>query len=300
MHNRNVIIILSSDTEFDPPSHNDSWTNRRTKALLDGLPRFLELCDSYDAPATFFCEGRLVEEQPDLFRELTNKHEIGCHSYNHEWLGTRRPPRWIPLKEQLSVLPPAGKEAIIRRAAESIEGAIGMRPRSFKAPFNSVDHPSTLSLLDRVGFDSDSSLPCYNTASFTHPLHPTPCRRASAVDLWAAGDLNLIEVPFMIRPRPLFFHPFDIREEVIDTVSRSMKLALESVDVQCRIDSLSGRDFTFVQVTSHPWEFSEMGPWGGEGKANIDRLQRYLDELSRTYEVEFLTVTEFIGRWRHL
>lgn len=104
----------------------------------------------------------------------------------------------------------------------------------------------------------------------------------------------------MIRPRPLFFHPFDIREEVIDTVSRSMKLALESVDVQCRIDSLSGRDFTFVQVTSHPWEFSEMGAWGGEGKANIDRLRRYLDELSRTYEVEFLTVTEFIGRWRHL
>ena len=296
---RKVIVLLSSDTEFDPPTQDGTWRRRSTRSLLDGLPRFLDICDEYEIPATLFCEGKLVVELPDLFRELARHHEIGCHSFSHEWLGTKPPPWWIPHREEFAVFSTDEKARVLKRASEAIEETIGMKPRSFKAPFNSVDHPSTLALLDQVGFETDSSLPCYNTESFINPLRPSPTRHASTHNLWGTGALHLIEVPFMIRPRPLLLHPFDIREEVVDTIPRGMKLALESVDAQCRVDYLSGRDFSVVQVTSHPWEFSDIRPWGGKGKANVGRLSQYLSELSCSYETQFLTVVEFTKMWEN-
>jgi peptidoglycan/xylan/chitin deacetylase (PgdA/CDA1 family) len=294
-----VIVLLSSDTEFDPPPADGTWTKRSTRSLLDGLPRFLDLCVEFGIPATLFCEGKLVIELPDLFRELASNHEIACHSYAHEWLGTRPPPWWIPHREEFAVLQPDEKARVLTRALESVERVIGRKPRSFKAPFNSVDHPATLALLDQVGFETDSSLPCYNTESLINPLYPTPTRHASMRNLWIDGTMRLIEVPFMIRPRPLLLHPFDIREEVVDTISRGMKLALESIEIQCRIDYLSGRDFSIAHITSHPWEFSEIKPWGGKGAANVSRLSRYLSELSSLYELEFLTVAEFTRTWEN-
>ena len=292
-----LFAILSSDTEFDPPSRNATWKRRRTDGLLDGLPRLLELCDEHEAPATLFCEGKLVEEFPEMMNELGKKHEIGCHSYAHEWLGTTLPPWWIPCREEFTVLTFNEKQSILSRAAKAIEQHVGRKVRSFKAPFNSVDHPSTLRVLEQTGFDSDSSLPCYDNRSFTHPLLPTPVRHTSANDLWRAGDMRLVEVPFMIRPRPLLFHPFDIREEVVDTIPRGMALALESVDVQCRIDHLSGRAFSMIHITSHPWEFARVRPWGEKGEENAKNLRSYLANLSGLYDVEFVTVSDFKDLW---
>jgi len=294
---RRLIVILSSDTEFDPPLESSaSWAERSTRSLLDGLPRLLEICDTCSASATLFCEGKLVAELPDMFRDLSKRHEIGCHSFAHEWLGIRPPPRWIPHRGELHIVPASAKADLLARAVQSIQAVVGKKPVSFKAPFNSVDHPSTLSLLERVGFWCDSSLPCFDQ-SFRYLFRPTPTRHASASDMWRKGDLRLVEVPFMIRPQPLFLHPFDSREEVVDTVSRGMKLALSGVEVQCRIDSLIGRDYTVLLVTSHPWEFSEIRPAGGQGAANAHRLARYLEGLSARYDVEFLTVSEFVSKW---
>jgi hypothetical protein len=109
--------------------------------------------------------------------------------------------------------------------------------------------------------------------------------------------MRLIEVPFSIRPRPMFLHPFDVREEVMDTVARGMKLALQSVELQCRIDRLSGREFSLIHVTSHPWEFSHMKVEGIDGKGNIKRLRAYLDELLSRYDTRFLTVAEFTAMY---
>jgi len=294
---RELFVIVSTDTEFDPPPNHGTWWDRPTTELRDGLPRFLEICDEFQIPATFFCEGKLVEELPDLFRDLARKHEIGSHSYNHEWLGTKPPFRWIQCRSDFTVLSVEAKMKILKRGAESIEKVIGRKPVSFKAPFNSIDHPSTLAILDRIGFLSDSSLPCYDNESFSHPLRPTPIRHTSEAKLWNRGEMCLLEVPFTIRARPLFFHPFDAREEVMDTVAKGMDLAMESVSIQCEIDALAGRDISLVHVTSHPWEFSALKPGGGKGKVNADRLTKYLEALVSTYDVRFCTVHDFSSIW---
>ena len=71
--NQKLIILLSSDTEFDPPIAYETWKNRSSRATLDGMPTLLELCDRYNAPATLFCEAKLVEQLPDMFREIARE-----------------------------------------------------------------------------------------------------------------------------------------------------------------------------------------------------------------------------------
>ena len=292
--NRKVFILLSCDTEFDPPSRGETYKTRSVASLLDGLPRFLELCEQYDAPATFFSEGKLVEERPDTFRGIAVHHEIGCHSYAHEWLGSSPPPRWIIGREELPILSSDVKASIIGRAVKSIEAAVGKKPKSFRAPWGSVDDASTLMILEQNGFDSDSSLPWYNDQSYAAPFPLSPTRHVSSRDLWSEGESHLIEVPFMIRPEPLLFQPY--RQEVIDSFHAGVEFALEGVDIECKLDALAGRDFTLVQVTSHPWEFSDVGPWG-RGSSNAKTLQDYIGQLCAVYDVEFMTVAEFTARW---
>jgi peptidoglycan/xylan/chitin deacetylase (PgdA/CDA1 family) len=292
-----LLIVLSADTEFDPPPNDGTWWDRPSAGFIDGLPRFQEICDQYRAPATFFCEGKLVEQFPDLFKELAHRHEIGCHSYNHEWLGARPPPKWIPCRNDFSVLSLSEKKRVVRRGIGAIEKAIGKTPRSFKAPFNSVDHPSTLMLLDELGFVADSSLPSFNNETFVHPLRPAPTRHASRENVWEQGNLRMLEIPFTIRSRPLLLHPFDVREEVMDTVGRGMDLALESVILQSKLDALAERYGSLLHITSHPWAFSHLNISGEDGKVNSQRLIKYLDLLTSEFDVDFLTVRDFAETW---
>ena len=49
--------------------------------------RMLDLLDSIDIKATFFCVGQLAVEFPDVIRSIVARgHEIGCHSNIHTWL----------------------------------------------------------------------------------------------------------------------------------------------------------------------------------------------------------------------
>jgi peptidoglycan/xylan/chitin deacetylase (PgdA/CDA1 family) len=266
---------------------------------MGGLPRFLEVCDQNSAKATFFSEATLVHGLPHLFQDLATHHEIGCHSYDHEWLGVKMPPRSIPFKEELRTLTREEKTAALRKSSQLIADIVGKAPKAFKAPFNSIDDPSLYSALEQAGFDTDSSLPSCNSESFSWSLGSAPTRHVFANHLWREGEMRLVEVPFTNRPQPLLFHPYDTREEILETVSVSMDLAIRTLNIQLGIDELAGRDFTLVHVTSHPWEFSTKGCYGIDGKTHARNLARYLDELRCRHDVEFLTVREYARKWEN-
>jgi peptidoglycan/xylan/chitin deacetylase (PgdA/CDA1 family) len=47
-------------------------------------PQVLEILESYNAKATFFCVGHNVEKHPAVYQLILDKgHSIGNHSYNH-------------------------------------------------------------------------------------------------------------------------------------------------------------------------------------------------------------------------
>ncbi len=52
--------------------------------IPESTPAILDILDSFSAKATFFCLGKNVEQNRDLFNQIKQKnHSIGNHSYNH-------------------------------------------------------------------------------------------------------------------------------------------------------------------------------------------------------------------------
>lgn len=54
----------------------------------DWTPRFLDVLDEADVPATFFLVGKNLVEHADLLRGRLDRHEVGNHSWSHADLAT--------------------------------------------------------------------------------------------------------------------------------------------------------------------------------------------------------------------
>ncbi len=121
-----------------------------------GLPRLLDLFDTYGIKATFFINGRDTDRSPesaDLAREAFRKgHEIANHGYEHLPFLTRAP------REQV--------EEEIKRGEEAIERLIGEKPVGFRAPDWNIT-PLVMEVLEERGYRYDSSvLPTFHRFLF--------------------------------------------------------------------------------------------------------------------------------------
>lgn len=113
-------------------------------------PRILDVLEEYDAKASFFCIGRLVEEHASLVHEMVERgHRIENHTWNH--------PNYF------AFLSPSGLEAQIRRTQSIIDQVTGRTPMYFRAPagirspwLDPVLHRLRLRLVSwtRRGFDT--------------------------------------------------------------------------------------------------------------------------------------------------
>ncbi len=84
-------------------------------------PRFLELLNRFDIPATFFVCGKNVARRPATARAIVDAgHEIGNHTYSHPRLILCGP--WRVREE-------------IVRTQRLIEDTTGVSPRLFRPPY---------------------------------------------------------------------------------------------------------------------------------------------------------------------
>ncbi len=72
------------DFFLQPTSSNAIYLTFDDGPNPETTPWLLDLLDKYDAKATFFCLGKNVTENPQLFQQLIAKgHGIGNHTHNH-------------------------------------------------------------------------------------------------------------------------------------------------------------------------------------------------------------------------
>ncbi len=99
----------------------------------DDTTAILELFDSRDVKATFFCKGTLAERKTDVVREILRRgHTVGNHSYSHP-------------SATFWCLWPARIRHEIEEGARVIEAISGRPPRYFRAPVgmkNPAVHPA--------------------------------------------------------------------------------------------------------------------------------------------------------------
>lgn len=229
----------------------------------------LELLERFDARATFFVVGEVVEEYPDLIRSVADAgHEIASHGHTH-----------TPLFE----LSPETFREELELSAAAIEDAVGARPDGFRAPNFSVT-PRTrwaFDVLRDVEYGYDSSVfpvrtPMYGVSGA--PLLPyrvdprRPFERSNGTD-------GLLELPAAV------FHP-----RVRLPIAGGFYVRLLPTAVLKRgIRNLNRRGIP-ATLYFHPWEFNPAVPVD-EPPAHkrfisfhgIEWTERKLAELLSTY-----------------
>jgi len=142
------------------------------------LQRFCELFQGLGVRATFFAIGREAAIAPAGLKAAAGAgHEIGSHSYAHDYALSRR------TREEIA------QDLALAEAA--IEDACGLRPRGFRAPGYTLSAP----LLDAVrerGYAYDSSLlpspPYYSTKAAALALYALRGRGSQSI-LGGIGQL---------------------------------------------------------------------------------------------------------------
>src|SRR3989338_11610251 len=126
----NRILTLDLETDFE--------TNETKSFEL--VPKLLDLFDSFDAKATFFVVGNLIEKNEDVIKEIAKKHEIASHSWSH--------PR-------LNKLTDRELELEIVKTKDKLK-ELKINCTGFRSPYFLVNK-NQFSLLKKHGFTYDSS-----------------------------------------------------------------------------------------------------------------------------------------------
>lgn len=117
-----LLVCFDFEGGYGMP-HDVPFDIRRSAGLiLDELAR-------HEARAVFFVVGRLVEDQPEVVRDIASAgHEIGLHGYEHDDLSGYD-------AEALALL-----DKNLARVGTLLEDITGSRPQSFRAPYLLAPH----------------------------------------------------------------------------------------------------------------------------------------------------------------
>ncbi|MEW9121881.1 MAG: polysaccharide deacetylase family protein [Thermotaleaceae bacterium] len=103
------------------------------------IPEMLNILDKEEIKITFFVTGRWASEYPELLLEIYKRgHEIGNHGYNHKVHSK--------MNQQENYLE-------IKKTEESIEKALGIKPRYFAPPSGDYGK-ETLAAAQALGYQT--------------------------------------------------------------------------------------------------------------------------------------------------
>jgi peptidoglycan-N-acetylglucosamine deacetylase len=115
--------------------------------IIDGyLARILDLLDKTNTKATFFCLGKIAQNDPQVITKIMKRgHEIGCHSDQHLLIN--------------KISPSAFKDDT-HRAIDSLKQLTGQKIEYYRSPAFSITESNTwaLEILLEEGITCDSSI----------------------------------------------------------------------------------------------------------------------------------------------
>lgn len=142
---KRIAVMLAFDLDAETmwttrgDGNRDHITNlsRGAYGPVQGVPRILDMLDTWNVKATFFIPGIVAEDYPDVVREISRRgHEIGFHGYEHEEFTT------TTYEEE---------NATMHRAAKIIRDICGQQLGGHRAP-GGVIHDYSLRLFLEHGY----------------------------------------------------------------------------------------------------------------------------------------------------
>ena len=171
---------------------NDYGTKVKEKTYLGitkGIPVILDMLKDLKLKGTFFCTGEVAKNYPEIIKEISMNHELGCHGGFHHI--------------HSFLLNQSELEKEINKNFRIIE-KYGKKPRGFRSVNTWIDK-FTMNILEKKGFLYDSSiispLMYYQFLKYNEPYFPSidNCR--------LRGERKILEIPISSLPLPLIRIP---------------------------------------------------------------------------------------------
>ncbi|MBO5541794.1 MAG: polysaccharide deacetylase family protein [Muribaculaceae bacterium] len=172
--------------ECDDTKTEQQWANYEVR-IYQNVERILDILHQSHTRATFFVIGWIAKTYPDLVRRLSEEHEVGCHTMNHQLVWQQSPQEF-------------------RQDAESgiklLEDITGQRVRMFRAPGFSIRKTEAwaFDILSELGITHDSSVFPAHHAHGGMPEYASP-----VPSIIEHGGARIKEFP--IRPHMVAGHP---------------------------------------------------------------------------------------------
>lgn len=117
MRPHEVLLTVDFEAEWGMPHTVPYDVDRSANSILS-------IFDRHDASAVFFVTGKLVEERPELVRELAGRgHQVGLHGYRHEDFARLTPPARREFAQRLT------------EVCDSVERLVGSPAVAYRAPY---------------------------------------------------------------------------------------------------------------------------------------------------------------------
>lgn len=186
------VVCITNDVEattITGEAYNEELARR---VSVEALPAVLALYKQYGVRATFFCQGSMIEQHPEIVSLIESEgHEVACHGWVHD------------SDKAFDVLSAEEQTEHLRRAKETID-RYAMRPiLSFRAPALRVDE-HTCKALRAAGYRYDSSVAPQRMDAFMSLgskkkmqwiRAPREVYEASVDNLARRGNSGVTEVP---------------------------------------------------------------------------------------------------------
>ena len=140
------LLIVSTNVQFNyfvnAFNRNPEVSGKKVALTFDDGPventvQILGILDKYNVKASFFCVGKNIEKNPEIFKSILQKgHFVGNHSYSH----TRK----------MGFLSTAKIVEEIQKCDEVAMKIGGVKLKSFRPPFG-VINPKTKKALEITG-----------------------------------------------------------------------------------------------------------------------------------------------------
>lgn len=257
LQNKGKYALFTCDTEFTPPWNKGSWINQERESFQSGIQNIVHILSKFNVRGTFYCQGLLVQDYPDLVCSLAEKHLIGSHGYNHENYGGQDVK--VYTSEQPVFLKDKNKKFdLLSKCVEIHKKVLGSTPDVFVAPFDNIDY-DLLDILEKLDFKIDSS---FNNYSLGLPTQ------------------------FF---KPLSFNIYELPLSVIRFEKYGYKNVLQALTYDySKIPEVLGSNI--IYLTCHPYEFIEINIPHPEhvlivGEAKVKTLRKLINDLlNRGYE----------------
>lgn len=186
------VVCITNDVEattIQGEAYNNDIANR---VRVEALPKVLALYKKYNVKTTFFCQGSMIEQFPDIVEMIEKDgHEVACHGWIHD---SDKAFDILSYKEQVEHL---------QKSKKTID-TVAKRPVvSFRAPALRVNG-DTPKALKNAGFKYDSSVASQRMDAFMSLgskkksqwiKAPREVYEASIENLARKGISGIIEVP---------------------------------------------------------------------------------------------------------